>query len=284
MRPPPLTACDAIISLMLCSYCSARMASLRVCSSFKALSTALCSALGLQHVFAAQLSLAPVVVLDLVVQLRLVLQEDQVHAQLLQDLQLPVLQLLHGLVVAAPGRMEEEAGLHNHVVTLHGDFALEGAAVPVVEDPLLGQELRLLLGLGVLHVLLVLGQALLLLLLGKVVSSFFCCAAICCWNFFSSVSAVFIWDNGDELLALEPVLVHLGLQLVLQGDELLLVLPPHALVARHLLAQLALLLMLLDLLGHLWRTRSEELGVYRGSSFYLVVYVNNNMKNSVDVS
>ncbi len=41
-----LTACDAIISLMLCSYCSARMASLRVCSSFRALSTLLCSLLG----------------------------------------------------------------------------------------------------------------------------------------------------------------------------------------------------------------------------------------------
>lgn len=58
------------------------------------------------------------------------------------------------------------------------------------------------------------------------------------------------------LLQLEPVLVHLGLQLVLQGDQLLLVLPSHALVARHLLPQLALLLMLVDLLGHLWRRRS----------------------------
>ena len=61
------------------------------------------------------------------------------------------------------------------------------------------------------------------------------------------------------LLQLEPVLVHLGLQLVLQGDQLLLVLPPHALVARHLLPQLALLLMLVDLLGHLWRKTSLEM-------------------------
>lgn len=44
-------------------------------------------------------------------------------------------------------------------------FALEGTAVSVVEDPLLCQEMGLLLGLGVLHVLLVLGQTLLLLLL-----------------------------------------------------------------------------------------------------------------------
>lgn len=50
--------------------------------------------------FAVEFSLSPVVVLDLVLQLRLVLQADQVHAQLLQRLQLPVLQLLHGLVVA----------------------------------------------------------------------------------------------------------------------------------------------------------------------------------------
>lgn len=54
----------------------------------------------LQHVLAVQLALAPVVVLDLVLQLGLVLQADQVHAQLLQRLELPVLQLLHGLVVA----------------------------------------------------------------------------------------------------------------------------------------------------------------------------------------
>lgn len=52
------------------------------------------------------------------------------------------------------------------VVPLNHDFALEGTAVPVVEYPLLGQEVGLLLGLGMLHVLLVLGQALLLLLLG----------------------------------------------------------------------------------------------------------------------
>ena len=55
------------------------------------------------------------------------------------------------------------------VVPLNHDFALEGAAVPVVEHSLLGQQHGLLLGLGVLHVLLVLGQALLLLLLGGAV-------------------------------------------------------------------------------------------------------------------
>lgn len=52
------------------------------------------------------------------------------------------------------------------VVPLIHHFALEGAAVSVVENPLLGQEVGLLLGLGMLHVLLVLGQTLLLLLLG----------------------------------------------------------------------------------------------------------------------
>lgn len=52
------------------------------------------------------------------------------------------------------------------VVPLNHYFALEGAAVPVVEYPLLGQEVGLLLSLGMLHVLLVLGQTLLLLLLG----------------------------------------------------------------------------------------------------------------------
>lgn len=49
---------------------------------------------------AVEFALAAVVVLDLVLQLRLVLQADQVHPQLLQGLQLPVLQFLHGLVVA----------------------------------------------------------------------------------------------------------------------------------------------------------------------------------------
>lgn len=49
---------------------------------------------------------------------------------------------------------------------LDHNFALEGTAVSVVENPLLGQEMGLLLRLGMLHVLLVLGQTLLLLLLG----------------------------------------------------------------------------------------------------------------------
>lgn len=55
------------------------------------------------------------------------------------------------------------------VVSLDDDFALEGPAVAVVEDPLLGQQLGLLLSLRVLHVLLVLGQSLLLLLLWRAV-------------------------------------------------------------------------------------------------------------------
>lgn len=63
-------------------------------------------------------------------------------------------------------------------------------------------------------------------------------------------------------LQLEPVLVHLGLQLVLQGDQLLLVLPPHALIPRHLLPQLKVLLMLLDLPDDLDR-RSQEAGSKR---------------------
>lgn len=53
------------------------------------------------------------------------------------------------------------------------------------------------------------------------------------------------------LLQPEPMLVHLRLQPVLQGDQLLLVLPPHALITRHLLPQLRVLLMLLDLPGDL---------------------------------
>ena len=54
----------------------------------------------LQHMLAVEFTLTPVVVLDLVLQFCLVLQADQVHPQLLQGLQLPVLQFLHGLVVA----------------------------------------------------------------------------------------------------------------------------------------------------------------------------------------
>lgn len=50
--------------------------------------------------FAVEFALTSVVILNLVLQLRLVLQTDQVHPQLLQRLQLPVLQFLHGLVVA----------------------------------------------------------------------------------------------------------------------------------------------------------------------------------------
>lgn len=52
------------------------------------------------------------------------------------------------------------------VVSLDDDLALEGPAVAIVEHPLLGQQLGLLLSLRVLHILLVLGQSLLLLFLG----------------------------------------------------------------------------------------------------------------------
>lgn len=66
------------------------------------------------------------------------------------------------------------------------------------------------------------------------------------------------------LLQLQPVLVHLSLQLVLQCNQLLLMLPPHTLVARHLLAQLALLLVLVDLLGHLCTKTSRSRSWGRG--------------------
>lgn len=50
---------------------------------------------------------------------------------------------------------------------------------------------------------------------------------------------------------LQLVLIHLRLQLVFQAHQLLLVLPPHALVPRHLLPQGGALLVLLDLTGYL---------------------------------
>lgn len=49
----------------------------------------------------------------------------------------------------------------------------------------------------------------------------------------------------------QPMLIHLPLQLILQGHQMLLMLPPHALVPRHLLTQLRVLLMLLHLTSHL---------------------------------
>lgn len=49
----------------------------------------------------------------------------------------------------------------------------------------------------------------------------------------------------------QPVLVHLPLQLVLQGHQVLLMLPPHAFVTRHLLPQLRVLLVFLHLARHL---------------------------------
>lgn len=54
----------------------------------------------LQHMLAVEFTLTSVVVLNLVLQLCLVLEADQVHSQLLQSLQLPLLQFLRGLVVA----------------------------------------------------------------------------------------------------------------------------------------------------------------------------------------
>ena len=54
----------------------------------------------LHDVLAAQLALPPLVVLQLVGELGLVLQSDELGAHLLDDAQLPHLQLLHGLVVA----------------------------------------------------------------------------------------------------------------------------------------------------------------------------------------
>ncbi len=50
---------------------------------------------------------------------------------------------------------------------------------------------------------------------------------------------------------LQLVLVHLGLQFVLQPHQLLLVLPPHSFISGHLLSQRRALLMFLDLTGHL---------------------------------
>lgn len=53
-----------------------------------------------QHMLAVEFSLTAVVILNLVLELCLVLQADQVHTQLLQGLQLPLLQLLCRLVMA----------------------------------------------------------------------------------------------------------------------------------------------------------------------------------------
>lgn len=49
----------------------------------------------------------------------------------------------------------------------------------------------------------------------------------------------------------KPVLIHLSLQLVFKSHQLLLVLPPHALVAQNLLPQLGVLLVLFDLASEL---------------------------------
>lgn len=64
---------------------------------------------------------------------------------------------------------------------------------------------------------------------------------------------------------LQLMLVHLRLQLVFQAHQLLLVLPPHALVAGHLLAQRRALLVLLDLTGHLEEGGGEIQGLSRSS-------------------
>lgn len=57
------------------------------------------------------------------------------------------------------------------------------------------------------------------------------------------------------LVQSEAVLIHLGLQLVFKSHQLLLVLPPHALVAQNLLPQLGILLVLFDLASELEKTR-----------------------------
>lgn len=53
----------------------------------------------LHEMLPVQLPLSPLVVFQLVLELSLVLQPDQVHSQLLQRVQLPVLQLARRLVV-----------------------------------------------------------------------------------------------------------------------------------------------------------------------------------------
>lgn len=53
----------------------------------------------LHEMLPVQLPLSPLVVFQLVLKLSLVLQPDQVHSQLLQRVQLPVLQLARRLVV-----------------------------------------------------------------------------------------------------------------------------------------------------------------------------------------
>lgn len=71
-----------------------------------------------------QLPLPPLVVLELVLQLRLVLQPDQVHAQLLQRVQLPVLELAGGLVVP-----DQHGVLHLLLRPLFIQFLRAGAQV-----------------------------------------------------------------------------------------------------------------------------------------------------------
>lgn len=58
------------------------------------------------------------------------------------------------------------------------------------------------------------------------------------------------------LVQSELVFVHLRLELVLESEQLFLMLPPHALVSRHLLPQSRALFMLLYLTGHLCGNRS----------------------------
>jgi hypothetical protein len=53
----------------------------------------------LHDVLPVQLPLPPLIVLQLVLQFRLVLQPDQIHAELLQGVQLPVLQLSGGFIM-----------------------------------------------------------------------------------------------------------------------------------------------------------------------------------------
>lgn len=78
----------------------------------------------LHDVLSVQLPLPPLVVLELVLQLRLVLQPDQVHAQLLQRVQLPVLELAGGLVVP-----DQHGVLHLLLRPLFIQFLRAGAQV-----------------------------------------------------------------------------------------------------------------------------------------------------------
>ncbi|KAA8586833.1 hypothetical protein FQN60_000669 [Etheostoma spectabile] len=188
----------------------------------------------------------------LVGELCLVLGPDQLCPRPLDRPQMPELQLLHRLV------MSEQHGMLQVLLCL-----------PFV------QLLKKMRGAGVTKYLS--SKILLHIVSGdedptlysrfcdsrKLLSSFFCCTWMCCWNFFSSLGRLVFFEQllhflGEVVpLALQlfvqpqPVLIHLPFQLVLQGHQMLLMLPPHAFVSRHLLPQLRVLLVFLHLTGHL---------------------------------